>query len=448
MDEKLLRVSVVGLGKLGYPLAACFAAKGYGVVGVDLDSRTVDIVNLGRSPVRETGVHNLLQNAEGRLKAILNVGEAVLDSDVTLIVVPTPSGPDGTLSNHHVLNACEAIAGGLAEKRTHHVVVLVSTVMPGSTGGEIRLKLEQVSGKNCGTDFGLCYVPAFVALGSVVRNFLCPDYLLIGESDTRSGDLLEGLYKNVCDNDPPVARMNFINAELTKLATNSFVSTKITFGNMIAQVCEQLLDAHVDVVTSALGLDSRIGGKYLKGSIGYGGPCLVRDNIALAALAQNIGGRAWLAEATDQANRQEVDRLVALIKTKRDGGGVVGILGLAYKPETNVVDASQGLLLAQVLAAEGIPVNAYDPAAMDQARQVLGASVGLSDSAENCIQQSDLVVITTPWKGFEAIEPKVFGTPGSRVLIDCWRILESSQIAAVTDYIPLGVGPVSNGPAT
>ena len=227
-------ISVVGLGRLGYPIAACIAAKGHDVVGVDLDTQTVHMVNSRRPVVQEPGVHDLLRKAGGRFKAISDAGEAVLTSDVTLVVVPTPSEADGTFSTQYVLKACEAIAGGLAAKTTYHVVVLVSTVMPGGTGGEIRQILEQVSGKECGTEFGLGYVPSFVALGTVVRDFLNPDYLLIGESDARSGNLLEGLYKDVCENDPPVVRMNFVNAEVTKLATNAFVSTKITFGNMIA----------------------------------------------------------------------------------------------------------------------------------------------------------------------------------------------------------------------
>jgi len=441
MDKNPARVSVIGLGRLGYPLAACFASKGYSVIGVDLDYRTVETVNLGRSPVHEPSVQELLNVGDYDLKAITDVKEAVLDSDVTLVVVPTPSETDGSFTNKYVLNACGSIAEGLAKKSAYHLIVLVSTVMPGSTGGVISRKLEEDSGKTCGVDFGLCYVPAFVALGSVVRNFLHPDYLLVGESDPKSGDMLEELYSHLCENNPPFARMNFVNAELTKLATNAFVSTKITFGNMLAQFCEQLPDAHVDIVTSALGLDARIGETYLKGGMGFGGPCLVRDNVALAALAQSMGGQARLAEATDESNLKEVTRLAALIKAKRIQDGTVGILGLSYKPGTDVIDASQGVLLAQSLVKEGVRVVAYDPAAMDRAKQVLGESVCFSDSAEDCIQQSNLVILTTAWKEFEKLEPEAFGSSGSRVLIDCWRILEDSGVAAVTDYIPLGVGP-------
>lgn len=445
MDDKRLRVSVVGLGKLGYPLAACFAAKGHRVIGVDLNPRTVETVNLGQSPVHEPGVQELLQHSKYNFKAVSDVRDAVQDTDLTFIVVPTPSGADGAFSSQYVVDACTAIGGGLTVKGSYHLIVVVSTLMPGSTEGEIRPALEQASGKHSGADFGLCYSPTLVAIGSVVRDFTNPDVVLIGESDSRSGDLLEGLFKGLCENNPPVVRMNFINAEVTKLANNTFVTTKITFGNMLSHICQRLPDADVDVVTSALGLDSRIGGKYLKGAIGYGGPCYPRDNIALTALANRIGAGAQLAEVTDRVNREEVGLLVAITKSKAPKGGTVGILGMAYKPNTDVVEESQGLLLAQALVREGITVVAYDPAAMDEARRVLGTSVSFSKSAETCIHRSDLVLITTPWKEFEALDPVAFSPPGSRVLVDCWRILKASPVAAVTDYIPLGVGPVSTG---
>ena len=441
MNDSLKRVSIFGLGRLGYPLATCYAARGFEVIGVDLNPKTVETINLGKSPVEEPGIQDLLQNTEHGFEAIQDGKEAVLRSDVSVVIVPTPSRPDGTFSTRYVLDACESIGAGIAEKGSYHLVVLASTVMPGSTEAEVQAKLESVSGRTCGTDFGLCYAPSFVALGSVVRDFLNPDYVLIGESDAKSGDLLEELYKNVCQNDPPVVRMNFVNAELTKLATNTFVSTKITFGNMLAQFCERLPGANVDTVTAALGQDSRIGSRYLKGGLGYGGPCLVRDSVALVALAKQSGSRAWLAEATDQANRKEVGRLVDLIKANVVGGDVVGILGLSYKPGTNVVDAAQGLLLAEELANEGISVVAYDPAAINEARKILGDSVSFADSAESCIKKANLLVITTPWKEFESLEPESFAPSGSRKLIDCWRLLEGSLVAESTDYIPLGVGP-------
>ncbi len=442
MVKPKTKISIVGLGKLGCPIAACFAHKGYDVIGVDRDSASVDAVNKGLSPIFEPGLQELLEQAKGDLRATLDCPEAVAGTDVTFVIVPTPSGPDGNFSNRFILEACRDIGEGLAAKQAYHLVVVTSTVMPGSTGGEVLRALEESSGRTCGVDFGLCYSPTFVALGSVIHDILNPDYLLVGESDTAAGEILQGLYRKLCDNDPPVARMNFINAELAKLANNTFVSTKITFGNMLSRICEQLPGADVDVVTAAMGLDSRIGAKYLKGGLGYGGPCLVRDNVALSALANRIGASAHLSEATHWANEQETGRLVALIQSKRTNGGSVGVLGLSYKPQTNVVEDSQGLLLAQTLASEDIPVVVYDPEAMNAARKQLDASVHFADSAEDCIQRSEVVVIATPWSQFSAIEPEMFGPSGARVLVDCWRIFDGTRFAPVVEYVALGVGPV------
>ncbi len=439
------KVSVIGLGKLGCPLAACFAANGGEVVGVDMEQRAVDAVNQGKAPTVETGLQDLMNQLTGNLRATQDFVDAVTSTDVTFVVVPTPSGEDGTFINDYVVAACRSIGQGLKEKSSYHVVTIVSTVMPGSTGGVIRQALEEASGKTCGVDFGLCYSPAFVALGSVIRNFLRPDYLLIGESDPKAGETLEQFYQGMCDDEPRAERMSFVNAELTKLATNAFVSTKITFGNMMAQLCEHLPGADVDIVTSALGMDSRIGVKYLKGGIGYGGPCLDRDNVALVAMAGNIGSEAILAEATDRANRLEVSRLVDIIKSKRDTSNTVGVLGLSYKPDTNVIDASQGVLLAQALGKEGYPVVAYDPAAMETTKQMVGESVTFAASAERCIEESAVIVISTPWNCFAEIRPGLFtgktadGAP--KVLIDCWRMLNAETFAAITDYVPLGIGP-------
>jgi UDPglucose 6-dehydrogenase len=179
------------------------------------------------------------------------------------------------------------IGKALARKNSYHLVVLSSTVMPGATE-KIRQMLEQTSGKRCGEEFGFCYNPEFIALGSVIRDMLNPDMLLIGESDERAGQILAGIYGNVCKSKPVVARMNFVNAELTKLSVNTYVTTKISYANMLAEICEKLPGADADVVTSALGLDSRIGRKYLKGALGYGGPCFPRDNVAFAALARSL----------------------------------------------------------------------------------------------------------------------------------------------------------------
>lgn len=432
-------VSVVGLGKLGLPLAACLASKGFNTIGVDLDADKVDATNKGIPSVFEPGLEELLKSSHQHLSATQDIQEAVLGSEVTFIVVPTPSEPEGGFSLEYILAACDSIGRALRSKDAFHLIVLTSTVMPGATQGSVRPALEKASGKRCGMDFGLCYSPEFIALGSVIRDFLNPDFLLIGESDTSAGDALESLYAQVCDNSPQVSRMSFVNAELAKLAVNTFVTTKITFANMLARICEQLPGAQVDTVTSVLGLDSRIGPKYLKGAIGYGGPCFPRDSVALATLGTRIGAPVLLAEATHKANQEEVHRLADLVTSMLPPSGVVGILGLAYKPDTDVVEESQGLLLAQALTELGISTVAYDPAALGATEHVLGDSIRYATSATECAQESDVLVITTPWEEFKHIPPQALARRSApRVVVDCWRILDRQKYEHLVEYIPLG----------
>jgi UDPglucose 6-dehydrogenase len=432
-----MRVSVIGLGKLGSSLAAVIAHKGHTVVGVDVNPEFVRQVNAGRAPVEETGLQSMIEGCRGRLSATLDTRQAVAETELTHVIVPTPSGPDGRFSLKHVLEAMALVGSALRDKASFHVVSLTSTVMPGHTESRIKPVLEEASGKRCGVDFGLCYNPEFIALGSVIHGLLHPDFLLIGESDARSGDILEAFYGSICPG-VKAARMSFVNAELTKLSVNTFVTTKISYANMLAQVCESLPGADVDVVTAALGLDTRIGRKYLRGALGYGGPCFPRDNIAFAALAREVGSPATLAEATDSLNRAQVARLERLVRSLLPPGATVGILGLSYKPATAVVEESQSLELARRLIEDGTRVAVYDPAAMTAARGILGDRVVYSASRDECARAADVLVVATPWDEFGALDPSVL-RPGAAVL-DCWRILPRQRFAARGKYVVLGEG--------
>jgi len=432
---------VIGLGKLGSPLAACLAGKGINTVGVDVDPRKIEAINRGESPVHEPGMNEMLARAGGRLTATEHIEAGVCSSEVTFIVVSTPSEPNGGFSLRYVTPACEAIGRALAGKKDYHVVVLTSTVMPGTTGGPIRETLERVSGKKCGLDFGLCYSPEFIALGSVIRDFLNPDMLLIGESDLRAGSTLESLYLSVVENSPAVARMNWVNAEITKLAVNTYVTTKISFANMLARVAERLPGANVDVVTAALGLDTRIGSKYLKGAVSYGGPCFPRDNLAMSALARQLGAPADLSETVDTFNRGQVRWLAEVVESHLTNGGSVGILGLTYKPSTDVVEEAVGFLLAKELLRRGKKVIAYDPEGQKNTAKVLHDTVSFATKAEDCVRQCDVVVLATPWQEFSAIPPAQWSRPGNpRVVVDCWRVLKQIADQEGVRYIALGMG--------
>ncbi len=440
-----MRLSIIGLGKLGAPMAAVLAHKGHTVVGVDINPAYVEAIQQGRAPVKEPGLDEMILAQRDRLSATVNYEEAILSTDTTFIIVPTPSGPDGTFSLRFVLDAAERIGAALRKKKAWHLVVLSSTVMPGSTGGKVIPVLESYSGKRCGEDFGVCYNPEFIALGSVIRDMLKPDMILIGESEPRSGDILETLYNGVCESKPRIQRMNYVNAELTKLSVNTFVTTKISYANMLAEVCETLPGADVDVVTAAIGCDSRIGRKYLKGAMGYGGPCFPRDNIAFSALARSHGVAPLLAEATDDVNRHQTTRIADLVFSLVPAGGVAAVLGLSYKADTDVVEESQGLGVARQLLARGAKVIVYDPAAMPNARPLLQGNVQFANSMAESVHEADVIAITTPWPIFGSLAPQDLKTGQHKpVILDCWRLLPRESFAERAELLTLGSGAVAS----
>lgn len=433
------RLSIVGLGKLGAPMAAVFGAKGFEVIGVDLNEQFVAALNEGRAPVEEPQLQTYIDRSQGRIRATLDYGDAIANSDVTFVIVPTPSCADRLFTNRFVIEAVEKIGQALRRKDDYHVVVITSTVMPGSTESEILSALERTSHRTVGRDVGLCYSPEFIALGSVVHDMLNPDMLLIGESDPRAGQAVEAIYRQSTESDPEFHHMNLVSAELCKISINTYVTTKISYANMIAEMCDHLPGADADVVTRAVGADSRIGRKYLKPAVGYGGPCFPRDNKAFAALGRKLGVNCALAEATDQINDHQLDRITGAVEASIAQGGRVSILGLSYKPHTSVIEESQGVMLAARLAKLGFRVTVHDPLANSAAKAVLDGAVTVAGDAEDAIHAADGIVVMTPWPQFADLcwNAGLVGSRNDRTVIDPWGIAKDS---AGVRLVRLGTG--------
>src|SRR4029077_9766330 len=373
------------------------------------------------------------------LRATQEITEAVHATEATFIVVPTPSTAEGGFSISYVVDAARSIGRALRDKSDYHLVVLTSTVLPGSTEYGMIPVLERESGKQAGKDFGVCYSPEFIALGQVIRDFLNPEFLLIGEFDARAGERLAAIYKLVCDNDPSVARMSLVNAELTKISVNAYVTMRISFANMVAALSEQLPGGDVDTVTAALGFDTRIGSRYLKGAVAYGGPCFPRDNQALVSLARQLGQKASLAEAVhafnDSTNQRLADRVLELVPK----GGSVAVLGLSYKPDSNVIEEAAGVLLARNLAESGARVTVHDPMAMDAVRDALGDAVTYANELDDAIAGKDVVVIANPDRAYASLD--LASIPRATLVVDAWRLLRKQAAAAtMPNYIGLGMG--------
>jgi len=439
---KIDSISIVGLGKLGLCSAACFASKGHKIIGVDIDKNKVDLINRGENPVQETGLSELIKKCGKTLRATSNYREAILNSQVTFIVVATPSEADGSFSNEQLEEALKQIGGVLKEKDEYHLVVITSTVMPGTTEHVGKFILEEGSGKKCGRDFGLAYNPEFIALGSVIHDFLNPDFILIGEMNKRDGDTLEEIYRNVCSNSPKFARMNTVNAEIAKISLNCYITTKITYANSLAAICERVHGANAQIITSSIGMDSRIGGKYLKPGLGYGGPCFPRDNVAFAAFARKVGEKAKLAEMVDEVNRDQIRRIEEIVKglirnlNKTKDEIIVGILGLSYKPNTPIIEDSQAIDIVELLINEGYKITVYDPQSLDAARGVFGDAVRYAQSSQTCAEEADILLVTTPWDEFKDID---FSRADKEIsILDCWEIFKGKKLEINIKYLGQG----------
>lgn len=437
------RLSVIGLGKLGAPLLAVFAGAGFDVMGVDVNQAAVDAINAGRSPVREPGVDELLTAHFGRYKATTDTRAAVLATDATFVIVPTPSGPDGGFTLDYLEPVCWEIGRALREKAGYHLVAIVSTVMPGQTA-QLCAVLEHTSGKRNGQGFGLCYSPEFIALGSVVHDLQQPDYVLMGSEQDVDEDvditvdawyLLATIYERVVGEDVPVIYTNWVNAEIAKIAQNAFITMKITFANQLGTLCEAIPGANVGDVISALGHDRRIGPHYLRAGTAYGGPCFPRDNKALSTAAERAGVGFPLATHVDFLNAGRTERLAEIVQEA--GKGTVGILGMAYKPGTPAIDESASLHLVRRMADYGRRVIVYDPLALDEARAILGDRVDYAESVEDCVSRADVVVLMHSDYALVKAPPIVWDT---KTVIDPWQYAGWLEDECAI-YFPLGIGP-------
>lgn len=353
-------LAVFGLGKLGATLAVVLGEAGHQIRGYDPSPLAVESLNQGEPLIFEPGLADLMASTKDKVSAYLRSEDALRGTSGAFIIVPTPSGPDGAFDNTFVISALRDIGKHLALHPRSFTIVISSTVMPGSCNEVFIGELEVASGVTVGSTLSLAYSPEFIALGSVINDMKHPDLVLIGESDPSAGDFVEEVSRSVVQNKPEFRRMSLASAELAKIAINTFVTTKISYANMLSEICDQLPGASIDDVTAAVGSDARIGRSYLTAGLGYGGPCFPRDNKALAVAALSRGVNAEIAVATDLINDRQIERVVKLVLQHSSRGDSVAIVGLAYKGGTPLLEASQAMEIARQLIAEGRNVFGLD----------------------------------------------------------------------------------------
>lgn len=427
MSEGSKRIGVVGLGKLGACVAACLASRGFEVIGIDADPAKVKAIQNGRAPVDEPQLQQKIDEGRSRLGATTNFAEVVEHSDICFFITPTPSLPDGSFDNQYLILALQSVASEVyKQKKKDYLFNVNSTVTPGTCDAIFKPMLEETLQMQCGKGFGLGYNPEFIALGNVVRGLLEPDFVLVGESDPQTGERLEQIYRHFCTNNAPVERMSCANAELCKISVNCAVTMKISFVNQLSAVCAKMPGTDPRIILGALGRDRRIGAEYLKPGLGYGGPCFPRDNRLFQYTAKSHGVEAPLARATDEVNEQVNRRLLQTVLDNVNNGNSVAVLGLAYKPLSNVVDCSTGVWLCQQLADKGTSVFAHDYAANGNATAGLSsANVRIVEDPAKLLECCSVFVVTCPWPEylqiFKSAKSKL---QAGSVLIDPWGILK------------------------
>jgi UDPglucose 6-dehydrogenase len=416
--KSITSVSVCGLGKLGACMAATFAARGLSVVGVDIDPEKIRKVNAGLPPVDEPLLAETMKEGRERLRATDDPSETVA-TDASFFIPPSPSLPDGSFSTEYLLKAMQPVAKAIrAAGKKGHIFVCSSTTTPGAVDSVLIPMLEKETGWKCGREFSVCYNPEFIALGNVINGLLEPDLVLIGESDPASGVALEELYRSYTRNKCRIVRMSIISAELTKISVNSYITMKISFTNQLRMIAEQFPEANINAILEAIGTDTRIGQKYLRAGLSFGGPCFPRDNRLLAYTAREAGLQAPLAEASDQVNELTKANLLQKVVSLVPVGATVLVLGMSYKPDTYITEESAGLHLAQNLKKQGYKVLVHDFAANPENSPALHEFEFLTDVKDLGKRQDvDLAVFCCPWPQYGGLK-----LPPTAKILPTWKL--------------------------
>jgi len=405
-----MKISVFGLGYVGAVVTACLARDGHEVIGVDTDAGKVAVVNDGHSPIVEPGVEELMAAGvkTGRISATTDHKTAVLDTEMSLICVGTPSKPNGELDLTHVVRVCESIGAALKEKTTRHLVIVRSTMLPGSVEGTVIPALESSSGKKCGSGFGVAINPEFLREGTAIYDFDNPPKTVIGSELLQDAEKVASLYAKL---EAPLIMTSLRTAEMVKYTDNVFHALKVTFANEIGALCKELGVDGAEVM-SIFCKDRKLNLSeiYLKPGFAYGGSCLPKDLRALTKLAQNKDVRVPVLEAIAASNELQIQR--AARRVLASGCRKVGVLGFAFKGGTDDLRESPVVTLIEVLLGKGCELKLYDP------HVALGRLVGanrryieqhvphlsklMAASLEEVVQHGQLILIGNHDSAFDA----------------------------------------------
>lgn len=421
-----MNISIVGSGYVGTTIAACFADLGHDVTAIDIDEDVVSKLNAGRPPIHEPGLEELIEKYAGTSLRATTDYDAIHETDVTFLALTTPSNPDGSIDLSIMKAGTESLGAVLSEKDDYHLVVVKSTVIPGTTGDVIRPILEEISGKTAGEDFGVAMNPEFLREGSAVSDFLNPDKIVFGAEADRDRAMLAKIYQPLVEKtDAPVVDTGLREAEMIKYANNAFLAAKVSLINELGNICKEYgVDAYE--VAEAIGLDERIGPHFLRSGVGWGGSCFPKDVAALIAAARDKGYEPQLLQAAVDVNDRQPGRMLALLdKHVAVSGKRVAVLGLAFKPGTDDIRESRAIPAIEGLLERGAEVVAYDPVATENMRERF-PDIEYTQSAADALEGAHGALVVTDWDEFAALD-SAFDAMENPVIIDGRRIVSPRE---------------------
>jgi len=419
-----MEISIIGTGYVGSVTGACFAEMGHRVHFVDIDTVKLDMINSGKSPVFEPDLDNLLLKNRKKITTTTDIDKAVRQTGLTMICVGTPQNPDGSSNLRFIIDVAHSTGKALEKDPKYHIVIVKSTVLPGTTCNVVQPILEKESGKHAGHDFGIASNPEFLKEGSAVHDFFHTDRIVIGTNDPKTKETLEILYQPL---HVPVFSTDTKTAEMIKYVSNAFLATKISFANEIGNLCKvNEIDAYE--VFRGVGMDSRINPHFFRSGIGFGGSCFPKDIHALISFAKSQGVVPRILKAVLRTNDDQPQKLISLLKKHLDiKGKKIGILGLSFKPDTDDIRESRAILVVLTLLEEGAQIVAYDPMAMPAFKNLF-PQISYANSSDEVLK-SDAVMIITEWQEFFNLDYT------GKIVIDGRKVDKAGREAAIYEGI-------------
>ncbi|GAB7018182.1 UDP-glucose 6-dehydrogenase AglM [Halostagnicola bangensis] len=414
-----MKISIIGSGYVGTTIAACLADIGHDVINVEIDEEIVESINAGDAPIHEPGLQErIAEHAGSRLRATTDY-DAVCETDVTFLCLPTPQADDGSLDLAIMEAASESLGEALADKSNDHLVVVKSTVLPGTTEEVVAPTVTEAAETQIGDGIEFAMNPEFLRMSTAVADFLEPDKVVFGTTDDSAAATLRELYAPILEREETdLVETDVREAELIKYANNAFLASKVSLVNELGNISKEY-GADAYEVLEAVGLDDRISERFMRSGLGWGGSCFPKDVNALRAGAREQGYEPDLLDAVVAVNDKQPRRLVdALAEHVPLEGARIAVLGLSFKPDTDDIRKSRALDVIESLRAKGATVVTYDPVAMDNVRE-LYPDLEYAETAESALEDADGAVLATDWEGFDDLS---FDGMARRVVVDGRRV--------------------------